>query len=287
MKTILVPTDFSPQAENAIDLAIQIAKHAQDVKIKILHVIESETGVAFSDTADAGFVNMEHQLFMAQYLEKREKKLKEDMFSLAAQDRFVGLEVGTDIEVGNPFQSISKAIANHQADLLIMGTQGASGMEEVLIGSNTEKVVRNANCPVITLKQHVNIDDIKDIVVATDLKDDHSVMIGELQKLQKFTGAKLHFLKVNTPNHFHTNRFVNGEFAKFEEKYKLTNYTVNIYNDATEEDGVIYFAEDIGASMIALGTHGRTGLLHLLSGSIAEDLVNHSKIPVWTLSLKK
>lgn len=287
MKTILVPTDFSPQAENAIDLAIQIAKRAEDVKIKILHVVENESGVAIGGTADAGYVNMEHQVFMAKYLEKRQEKLNEDMISLAAQERFVGIEVGTEIEVGNPFQSISKGIASHQADLLIMGTQGASGMEEVLIGSNTEKVVRNANCPVITLKEHVNIDDIKDIVVATNLKDDHSIMIGELKKLQKVTGAKLHFLKVNTPNHFHIDRHVKSEFEKFEKQYELDNYTVNIYNDATEEDGVIYFAEDIGASMIALGTHGRTGLMHLLSGSIAEDLVNHAKIPVWTLSLKR
>jgi hypothetical protein len=94
-------------------------------------------------------------------------------------------------------------------------------------------------------------------------------------------------LKVNTPNHFHTDRHVKSEFAKFEKQYELENYTVNIYNDATEEDGVIYFAEDIGASMIALGTHGRSDLIHLLSGSIAEDLVNHAKIPVWTLSLRK
>lgn len=94
-------------------------------------------------------------------------------------------------------------------------------------------------------------------------------------------------MKVNTPNNFHTDRHVKSKFAKFEEQYELKNYTVNIYNDATEEYGVIYFAEDIGASRIALGTHGRTGLMHLLSGSVAEDLVNHAKIPVWTLTLKK
>jgi len=287
MKTILVPTDFSPQAENAIDLAIQIAKKADNVQLKILHVLESDTSVGMNDFGEGNTVNIEQQVFMAQYLEKRKEKIKEDMIALVAQERFVGLEVDGETEVGNPFQSISKAIANHQADLVIMGTQGASGMEEVLIGSNTEKVVRHSKCPVITLKQHLEIGSIKNIVVATNLKDDHSDLIKQLQKLQKFTGAQLHFLKVNTPNHFHTDRQAKKEFAAYEAKYNLSNYTTNTYNDATEEDGVIYFAEDIGADMIALSTHGRSGLLHILSGSIAEDLVNHAKIPVWTLSMKK
>ena len=66
----------------------------------------------------------------------------------------------------------------------------------------------------------------------------------------------------------------------------LQNYTINIYNDKVEEDGIIYFAQDIEADLIALATHGRTGLLHLLSGSIAEDVVNHAKRPVWTFRLK-
>ena len=58
------------------------------------------------------------------------------------------------------------------------------------------------------------------------------------------------------------------------ETHELENYTVNIYNDVVEEDGIIYFARDIDADMIALSTHGRSGLMHLLSGSIAEDVVN-------------
>ena len=70
-------------------------------------------------------------------------------------------------------------------------------------------------------------------------------------------------------------------------KHGLKGATTNVYNDATEEDGILYFAEDLGKCMVAIATHGRTGLLHLLTGSIAEDLVNHATIPVMTLSMKK
>ena len=69
--------------------------------------------------------------------------------------------------------------------------------------------------------------------------------------------------------------------------FQTLSYTIDIYNDKVEEDGIIFFAQDIGANLIALATHGRSGLLHLLSGSIAEDIVNHAKRPVWTFRLKK
>jgi nucleotide-binding universal stress UspA family protein len=73
------------------------------------------------------------------------------------------------------------------------------------------------------------------------------------------------------------------EFAK---KLKLTNYTINVFNDVSEEEGIIYFAESINADMIAMATHGRTGFAHVLAGSIAEDVVSHSKRPVLTFVTK-
>jgi hypothetical protein len=69
--------------------------------------------------------------------------------------------------------------------------------------------------------------------------------------------------------------------------FGLENYTCNIYNDPIEEDGIILFAEEVNAGMIVMATHGRTGFAHLLSGSIAEDVVNHAKRPVLTLNINK
>jgi hypothetical protein len=73
------------------------------------------------------------------------------------------------------------------------------------------------------------------------------------------------------------------EFAKH---FKLSNYTINLRNDAYETDGIISFASEVKADMIAMATHGRRGLLHLLTGSVAEDVVNHVDCLIWTCSLK-
>jgi nucleotide-binding universal stress UspA family protein len=72
----------------------------------------------------------------------------------------------------------------------------------------------------------------------------------------------------------------------FAKKLKLENYTLNIFNDYSEEEGIIRFSESINADMIAMATHGRKGFAHVLVGSIAEDVVNHAKRPVLTFVTK-
>jgi nucleotide-binding universal stress UspA family protein len=282
MKTILVPIDFSPQSKHALDLAAEMARKGH-IKIEAINIIEGLTPSSFNTMGD-GISNYTEDEF---FLKKLYDKTKENLQNLIDQGKYSGLKISASVVVGNPYQSISKAIADHEANLVIMGTKGTSGIDEVLIGSNTEKVVRYAKCPVITLKSAVDFSKIQNIVLATNLNEEQPEVVKEIKKLQHLTGAKIHLVKVNTPNNFHTQRQFNKEFADYVQKYKLENCDTFLYNATSEEDGILSYAEDMQADLIAIGTHGRTGLLHLLSGSIAEDVVNHSQIPVWTLSLKK
>lgn len=281
MKTILVPTDFSKQANNALDLAVQIARKS-NANILVVNIIEGLRDFSFNTMGELEN-DMGEEVFI---IKKLIDQVKIRLSQIVKDERYSDVKIETAVEMGNAFESISKVIADRQADLLVMGTKGTSGLEEVLIGSNTEKVVRYAKCPVITVKEEVSLDSIKNIVFASNLQDEQTALVKELKVIQEITGATLHLVKVNTPNHFSTQRQMMKEFARFIEKHDISNASTSIYNEATEEDGILYFAEDLGACMIAMGTHGRTGILHLLSGSIAEDLVNHAQVPVWTLSQK-
>lgn len=281
MRNILVPTDFSPMANNALDFAVQIARKS-GAKIILLNVIEGVRNYAFNTMGEIENSLGEDEFIIRKLIDQTQ----ENLTKFAEQHQYDGVEFSTMIEMGGAYASISKVIAENKTDLIVMGTKGSSGIEEVLIGSNTEKVVRYSSCPVITIKEKVDLNDIDNIVFATNLMEDQSELIAPLKVLQEVTNAKLHLVKVNTPNHFHTQRQMDEEFKNFVAKHELNNATTTVYNEATEEDGILYFAEDLGECMIAIGTHGRTGLLHLLSGSIAEDLVNHARIPVWTLSMR-
>jgi nucleotide-binding universal stress UspA family protein len=72
----------------------------------------------------------------------------------------------------------------------------------------------------------------------------------------------------------------------FARRANLRNYTINIFSDFNEEEGIIDFAKSVKADMIAMATHGRTGFARVLAGSIAEDVVNHSQTPVLTYVTK-
>ena len=287
MKKILVPTDFSEQAGYALDFAYQIALKST-AEIILINVVDypglsSVWGGGMNviggaepplDNLDESFIN---NLFNRSKDEIRAMTKKLDPGSV---------KIKQVVEVGNPYFVITEKIEQENVNLVIMGTKGASGLEEVLIGSNTERVVRHANCPVITIKKKRDYTKIHNIAFASNFEGDQAHVVEELFKLQDIFKAKLHLVKINTPNNFETNRTIIKEMKIFVEKYNISNYSLNIYNDYIEEDGIIYFCEDIGADMIALATHGRTGIMHLLSGSIAEDIVNHAKRPVWTCKLK-
>ncbi len=281
MKTILVPTDFSKEAGYALDAAIDLAARA-GAQVILLHVVEGFVPGSFA-TQGGGPDDISEELFMRKLLEKG----KNDLSKLVANRKLENINIITNVKVGNPFHHIARDILDNEADLVVMGSKGASGYEEVLIGSNTERVVRYSKCPVITIKKPVEFSQVTDIVFAANFIEAEDNVAAELITLQNLLGAKLHLVKVDTPGNFESSRTIKKRIHAFVQKHGLKNYTMEIYNESTEEDGIIYFAEDIDADMIALATHGRTGLKHLLSGSIAEDVVNHAQRPVWTCGVNK
>ncbi len=280
MEKILVPTDFSEQAYNAVLLASELARR-NSASIQLVHVVEYPASSSFNALGTGAMEGVDNA-----YLLDLMENVKQQMEDLLKDPILEGIVVSSDIRVGNPFTSISSDIASADVDLVVMGTQGSSGIEETLLGSNAEKVVRLSKCPVITVKDKVNIGQIKNIAFATSLRDNHAKLIHELKKLQETFNATLHIVRVNTPNNFANDREVRGLMNELVTKYNLSDYTINIYNDVSEEDGIIFFCEDNKVDMIAIATHGRTGIMHILSGSIAEDVVNHAKRPVWTFNLK-
>ncbi len=279
MKTILIPSDFSKEANFALDFGIQLAEKNQ-AKLVLLHVVEYPIGA----TIDPIGVSLP-QPGDAQFIETLMKNGKEKMEELQAKVNDP-IPVETIVEMGNPYLNIASVIEDQDVDLVVMGTKGATGLKEVFIGSNAEKVVRNVHCPVIAIKHPRKVSEIKEIAFGSNFMEMDDVLMNHVKQLQDFFDAKLHLVRVNTPNNFEKDRNVLKLMEQTATRYMLKNYTVNIYNDIYEEEGIMHFAEDIEANLIALSTHGRKGLSHLLNGSIAEDVVNHSNIPIWTFSIK-
>jgi nucleotide-binding universal stress UspA family protein len=198
-----------------------------------------------------------------------------------------GIKVKQSLKVGTPFHGMRTIITERKVDLVVMGTSGKSDIEEMIIGSNTEKVVRHAHCPVLTIKNRPGAKAFKNIVYATSMAKSEEAFSKIVRDTQELFDATIHLVRINTPGNFQRDAVVKNYMKEFAERLQLKNYTINVFNDLTEEEGIIYFADSINAGMIAMATNGRTGFAHVLAGSIAEDVVSHAKRPVLTFVTKK
>lgn len=281
MRKILVPIDFSEESRNAFEVALAIARKT-GAAIKLLHVLEMPHTANFSATGDVQVGDNMDQLYTMLLL----SITKMQMGQLLEAIDHKGVEVVQEVEVGMIISNIKRMVLDEQIDLVVMGSKGSSGLEEFLIGSNTEKVVRAADCPVLTVKHRQLAFDVREVVLASDFKREIGAAMEKFKYFQEMFGARLHLVYVNTPGAFESSSNLRRRLLEIADKYGLQNYTTNTYNDVNEEDGILHFAQDVRADLIMMATHGRTGLAHLLSGSIAEDLVNHTSIPVLTIHLK-
>ncbi len=274
MKKILVPCDFSDAAVEAFKFAIGVAEKSNGV-IHLLHVVELP--VLYDSAAVLSF----EQAYMSDRKKEVEKsfvKLKEKY----AKD--LPIKVKAHVEYGGTVQVIRRMIQETKADLVVLGTHGAKGLKEFTVGSNTEKIVRSSPVPVISMKKGMK--NIKHIVLPTPPDFDLEELTMEVKELQSFFDATLHVLYVNTPVRFRTDGQIKQAMKDFAKRFMLKNYTLNIFNDLTEEDGIKNFSREVKADIIAMRTHGRRGIAHLASGSIAEDVVNHIDCAIWTYVVK-
>ncbi|CAH8282969.1 nucleotide-binding universal stress UspA family protein [Mariniflexile fucanivorans] len=274
MKKILVPTDFSTQAENALKVAAQLAKK-HHCELYLLHILEVPV-----HTVDAlsTYNDLPEAMFFMKLAQKRFEELK-------AKDYLKGLVVHEHVEFQEIFKGVFHVCKNNHVDLIVMGSNGANGLKEILIGSNTEKVVRTSEIPVLVIKKEHTVFKTKRFVFASDFKEESKPAIVKAIAFAKILGSKMHLLMVNTPNHFITSSDAQKRVQNFIKDIEMPNYSINIYNDVTIETGIMNFSQSIEANLVGMSTHGRQGLSHFFNGSISEDLVNHAKRPVITFKI--
>jgi nucleotide-binding universal stress UspA family protein len=274
MKRILVPTDFSEHAEDALKAAAEIAKK-NNSEIIILHTLELPSQM--NDAITGGISIPETMLFM--------KKANEMLAKITERPYLQGITTIEMVKLDRPAEGIAKVGNEHEIDLIIMGSHGSSGFEELVIGSNTEKVVRHSEIPVLVIKKHMNPFKTTNFVFASDFSKETEKPFKKLIEFTKFFDSKLHLVMICTPNTFKPTHVAEKIINDFITPFDLKNYTTHIYNDTNIERGIINFSNSVDADLIGMCTHGRTGFAHFFNGSISEDLVNHAVRPVMTFKI--
>lgn len=273
MNKIIVPLDFSEQSGYALKVAASLAtKH--NAEILALHMLELNQAMI---TSSEGY-HPEQTVFLIKMAEKHFSEFLD-------QPYLKDIKVTPIIKHFKVFSELNEIAEKHDADLIVMGSHGCDGLKEIFVGSNAEKVVRNADIPVLVIKQQMEDFKVNELVFASDFKLENLPAYSKAEAFANKLSANLKLVYINTPD---------DNFLSTADAYERINiflgkanasHEVTIYSDYSVEKGILNFSENIGADAIGLPTHGRKGLAHFFMGSIGEDVVNHSKIPTITFKI--
>ena len=275
MKKILVPTDFFDCANAASDYAIQLAKMT-NAEIHFLHLqstpvnwvkLSKEKEKKYPDTLKANG----HAKFG---LNKWVKKAKAN-----------GLETEQSLIFDAGKGEVLGHLENHQHDFLVMGSHGAKGLQEKVVGSNAQQILRNATVPVLIIKKPV-FNPIKNILFVSDFTDVSKDSFHTLTHFADEIDAHIDLLFVNTPKQFEESKETSQNMDNLMTHCnRAESCTRNVINASSVEEGIRGFIIEKPIDLIAICTHGKSGLRQLFSPSIAEKIANHIMLPLLSIKL--
>lgn len=276
MKNILIPTDFSEYANNAVDYGISIAKKSK-ATIHFLHIIS--TPVEWTRLPKEKEKNYPDTLRAIGHA-----KLELNRLEIKATK--ANLKVKQYLVYDKTSDEIIEHLKHYKHDFIVMGSHGAKGWRELYIGNNAQKVVRNSPVPVLIVREKPKRLAIKKIIFASNFSREVDRPFISIMNFAIATRAHVHLLYVNVPSYFEETDESLHRMEMFTRKCKKCLCTTHIRNALNEERGIMNFRKEIDADMIALSTHGKAGAIRILSHSVAEMLANHSDVPVLSVNVK-
>jgi nucleotide-binding universal stress UspA family protein len=268
IKTILIPTDFSQNADRAVEYAI--ANFASpDVCFWLIHVYHVYyTGAVISIDLD-------------ELLQKeREKSLKEEVDALKV--KYPDITIESRAIQGWLVDVVTKLVDTQSIDLVVMGTKGASGVKGVLLGSNAANIMRNSTAPVILVPDSPVVKSIKRILFATDLQYINGFnSIQPLHALAKESGAKIEILHISDviPDPIGMNK----EELRLSTVFNDVDHEFHFRNQVLIEDDILDYAHEIEADLIVVVSRQYGFFYRMLHRSVSRKLSMHTDIPVMIL----
>lgn len=274
MIKVVLPTDFSVQAEFAYVMVQKMAEKAE-MEVTFLHVMSVPDTVTLGSNGEintCGEIDVDFVIAQKAIAERKLRDLKV----------LHGDHVKTDLVFGKVTTAVVDYAEQHHFDLIAMGTKGATGWKEVFSGSEAQMIARHSRVPLLTLMCDRSDLEIKNILLVHDANDNAS---GELTVLKKFIdvfGTKVHLLHIASSNSLQEHEVAKAKLKAFALEQGLLDVTIHVLTDADVEDGVIHFNQMNNMDIVCIGTHQKAGVFR---SSAAERLVNHMFKPLITYKL--
>lgn len=276
MQKILVPTDFSDNAKKAIDYAVALAEKA-NAEIVLLNV----TTVLDSTFSSRKALVKEYNNTRVESIREQLKELQQ---SIAANNAKVKLT--TQLYEGEVQDSILQCAADENADLIIMGTQGAGRLKKIFIGSITAGIIGNTTVPVLAIPKKAEWKKLENILFATRQLDVNNKIFTPVLKLAQLEAALIHVAVFtdtddsDAADYMEHGRLLNAYRQTLPSRYKDINFKTVQLEGEEFDDTIEQYINDNQIDMMVMTTHKRSFWESVFNSSMTKEMSYHINIPL-------
>lgn len=276
MKKIIIPTDFSENAYNAVKYAVQLFKDVETT-FYLLHTYTPpifQVEYVFQSPSQIGLGDSYKTRAMEQ-LATLKKRLQEEFAN--AEHTFV-----TWANFNTLTDEILIMTKNEKADLVVMGTQGATNTREILFGTNTTQVIRKATCPVIAVPSNFKYVAPKEILFPTDYEIDYKKeQLQQLVNISKKHGSNIDVIHVSTGHDLSDEQGANKQ--KLEDLFAQTNNSFHDLPDQGVIEAINRFQSEKGMNLLVMVRNKRTFFERLFVEPVIKSIGFNIDIPLMVI----
>ncbi|HRC32282.1 MAG TPA: universal stress protein [Bacteroidia bacterium] len=277
MKNILVPTDFSANAENALTYACELNRKMK-TNIKLLH--SYSVPVPAGDTLVVPIDDTELKAISLANLTKTRDKI---------HMQYPDMDLEVQSTMGMAADEIVLIAQETNTELIVMGTHGATGIGAFLLGTNTANVIERTKCAVIAVPENAVFNGLKRIVFAADYGNHNFEQIKHVVEFAKMFGSEIILLHISTGEV--EGVFEDMEIARFKEQVisesGYNNVTYRLIEDKDVFHGINQYLEQFKPDMLAISMRSRTLFERMFSRSLTKRLAYQTHTPLLALHIAK
>jgi nucleotide-binding universal stress UspA family protein len=270
---ILFPTDFSATAHHAFIYALQVADK-WDASIVLLHVYQLPTiaGTGLAPELEQFYRSIDD--FQFKNYQDEIPVLKK----IASEAGFDYIQISHVLLEGPTVDSILELVKKDGLDMIVMGTTGASGLKEVVLGSVAGEVLEHASCPVLVVPQKAVFDgNIDQIAFTTNFTEDEAKALEETIAFAAPFGAHVHCINIDTA---HIAKYTSRAEAWLQQFSDASGLSVEILDRSDIIQGITEYMDTHAIDIISMVSHERNFFQELFNYSRAKMLSYHTKVPI-------
>ncbi|MGY6741361.1 MAG: universal stress protein [Cecembia sp.] len=261
---ILVPTDFSENAKNAFEFAKKIALQ-EKATITLFYAFYAVYDFAAQATEILGQIE-----------EEAKRELKKAVKEGIAE----GLDMDYRIVQGTVASAVTSIAYREDYDLVVMGTQGASGIKKALLGSNTGHVIKESKTAVLAIPEAAKLDKVKKISIGLELQKEEEKYFKSLFNLTEKLGLPYEFFHIQKENNFEKSVEFKGIQGYLKENYPHLKFEFKLLSNEETEKGLKLYLDENEDAMMVMFYKGKSFFEYLFNKSESLKMAYHTHVPL-------